>query len=40
MPGVEGIYSHVTEPMIDHLNTTLERRWRRSHPAPDTNSQG
>ncbi|MEY8041209.1 tyrosine-type recombinase/integrase [Saccharopolyspora cebuensis] len=40
MAGVEGIYSHVTPPMIDHLTTTLERRWRRSHPAPDTSSQG
>ncbi|QUH05023.1 tyrosine-type recombinase/integrase [Saccharopolyspora erythraea] len=30
MPGVEGIYSHVTQPMIDHLTTALDHRWRRS----------
>ncbi|WP_432757852.1 tyrosine-type recombinase/integrase [Saccharopolyspora erythraea] len=27
MPGVAGIYSHVTQPLIDHLITVLERRW-------------
>lgn len=31
MPGVEGIYSHVTQPMIDHMLTALDHRWRRSH---------
>lgn len=31
MPGVEGIYSHVTQVMIDFMLTTLQDRWRRSH---------
>jgi len=34
MPGVRGIYSHVTEPMTDHLITQLEHRWHRTQPDP------
>lgn len=36
MPGVRGIYSHVTDPMIDHLTKQLDQRWRRTHPDPTT----
>ncbi|WP_263249604.1 tyrosine-type recombinase/integrase [Saccharopolyspora rosea] len=36
MPGVRGIYSHVTDPMTDHMITQLQHRWHRSHPDPNT----
>ncbi|MBB3666189.1 integrase [Prauserella sediminis] len=41
LPGVRGIYSHVTEPMIAAMCAGLERRWRNSisevllEPVPD-----
>ncbi len=33
MPGIRGIYSHPTQPMIDAMLTALEHRWQRDHTA-------
>jgi hypothetical protein len=35
MPGIEGTYSHVTQPMTEHMLTALDTRWRRSHHGHD-----
>lgn len=34
LPGVRGIYSHVTPTMIDRVTASLQTRWQASHPAP------
>ena len=33
LPGVRGIYSHVSPPMIQNLTDTLQQRWTRHAPA-------
>lgn len=30
LPGVEGIYSHCSQPMVDHMLTKLEHRWKQA----------
>lgn len=37
LAGVRGIYSHVTEPMINNLTEALQHRWETTQPdSPDT----
>lgn len=40
MPGVRGVYSHVSQPMVDALLTGLQRRWElTARPLPSACSQ-
>jgi hypothetical protein len=38
MHGVQGIYSHPTQAMIDHMLDALNYRWTTAHPPQQTAS--